>query len=484
MKVTWHWSLFKKLKEDMFKGDFVIRLSSLFQTNNSLIYERKLVILFLKRLDIQITKNTFVLSFASVIPFLACSQLEHAKEVTKTLCSPQFHGRGYVNSGDSIAAEFVATEFKKAGCQSFSTGQFQAFDFKVNTFPNKMNLSVNGKSLKAGVDYVVNPSSGGGTNLKAHIYTISTENAVDDKKLSESLNTVRTAIDEHTGNKLYEGICFNTIGLQKDTLAKVKKKAIELANQFLTILLVDGKFTWSVSDEQFKFPLIEIQRSAIENVEGEFVLKYEIEAVLRNHTARNVIGYAPAKKKTDKWLVYTAHYDHLGQMGNDAYFPGGNDNASGTAMLIEFANYFIQHPSKFNIAFIAFAGEEAGLLGSNYYVEHPIFPLKDIRFLTNVDIMGSGEEGVTVVNATLFSKEFKSLQKINKKKKYLTKIASRGPAANSDHYFFTQAGVPAFFLYTMGPNKHYHDVYDTYEELSFNEFEDIFNLLIDFGKGR
>jgi hypothetical protein len=61
-------------------------------------------------------------------------------------------------------------------------------------------------------------------------------------------------------------------------------------------------------------------------------------------------------------------------------------------------------------------------------------------------------------------------------------VASRGAAANSDHYFFTQKGVPAFFMYTMGPNKHYHDVYDTYEELSFNKFNSIYQLLIDFEK--
>ena len=57
-----------------------------------------------------------------------------------------------------------------------------------------------------------------------------------------------------------------------------------------------------------------------------------------------------------------------------------------------------------------------------------------------------------------------------------------GAAANSDHYFFTQKGVPAFFMYTMGPNKHYHDVYDTYDELSFSKFNAIYQLLIDFEK--
>ena len=96
--------------------------------------------------------------------------------------------------------------------------------------------------------------------------------------------------------------------------------------------------------------------------------------------------------------------------------------------------------------------------------------------------MGSGEEGITVVNATLFEKEFKELQAINDENKLLAQVKSRGPAANSDHYWFTQAGVPAFFIYTMGPNKNYHDVFDLYENLSFVEYQDITTLLVEFTK--
>jgi hypothetical protein len=72
------------------------------------------------------------------------------------------------------------------------------------------------------------------------------------------------------------------------------------------------------------------------------------------------------------------------------------------------------------------------------------------------------------------------LQKLNKKTKTVPFIKSRGPAANSDHYFFTEAGVPAFFIYTMGPNKHYHDVFDTYDELSFKAFDKLSDLFERF----
>ena len=106
--------------------------------------------------------------------------------------------------------------------------------------------------------------------------------------------------------------------------------------------------------------------------------------------------------------------------------------------------------------------------------------LKKIDFLINLDIMGSGEEGITVVNATNFETEFLALQKINEELNLLSQIKKRGPTKNSDHYWFTTKNVPAFFIYTQGPNKNYHDVFDTYENLTFKEFRDITTLLLKF----
>jgi Zn-dependent M28 family amino/carboxypeptidase len=209
-------------------------------------------------------------------------------------------------------------------------------------------------------------------------------------------------------------------------------------------------------------------------VESNFIDKF---------TANNVIGYLPAAQNAKKkpYIVITAHYDHLGKMGRDTYFPGANDNASGVGMLLYLAQELsLKRDPNFNYVFIAFGAEEAGLVGSHYYVEHPLFDLKQIRFLLNTDIMGSGEEGITVVNATLFDKEFQQLKAMNEDGKYIAQVKSRGPAANSDHYFFTEKGVPAFFVYTMGPNKHYHDIQDTAEELSYAAFEPLAQLLLKF----
>jgi aminopeptidase YwaD len=202
--------------------------------------------------------------------------------------------------------------------------------------------------------------------------------------------------------------------------------------------------------------------------------------MLYQHEAQNVIGYIEGTEHPDSFIVFTAHYDHLGRMGADTYFPGANDNASGTSMLLQMAAYYSLNPPKYSIAFICFAGEEAGLLGSSYYVENPVFPLEQIRFVINMDIFGTGDEGITVVNAKDHPNEFATLNRINASKSYLTKIKSRGQTQNSDHYPFSTKGVPAVFIYTMGGIKAYHDIFDKSETLSLDAYESLFRLLRDF----
>jgi Zn-dependent M28 family amino/carboxypeptidase len=172
-------------------------------------------------------------------------------------------------------------------------------------------------------------------------------------------------------------------------------------------------------------------------------------------------------------------------MGQNTYFPGANDNASGCGMLLELAERFCDKPLKnYNVVFVAFAGEEIGLLGSAAFVRNAPIPLSRIEFLLNLDIMGSGDEGITAVNGSVFTSHFDRLVKINEANQYTPQIKKRGKAANSDHHFFTERGVPSFFVYTNGKNKHYHDIFDTYDELSFASFGGLANLFEAFLRGK
>jgi aminopeptidase YwaD len=413
-------------------------------------------------------KFAFFLLFCCTLS--ASAQIEEVRRITQRLCSPEMHGRGYVNMGDSIAAAFIANEFQVIGIEPLKGGYFQEFEHTVNTFPGAMSLRYSQKRLTPGVHFMVDPSSSGvEATLKPKRVPIET-----------ILNQEELALEIRRVNKDKELNCI-ALDFSKatgDTLKKIAGLSKEIAKFLPVIEITNQKFTWSVSNERLPNPLILIQDSVYQDGQN---LKTDIQTNLwEGYTSRNVIAFLPGTKGAKKTIVFTAHYDHLGRMGELTYFPGANDNASGTAMLLTLAKYFKEHPVNVNILFIAFAGEEAGLLGSEHFVNHPTFPLKKMNFLVNLDIMGSGEEGITVVNATLFADQFKLLQEINTEKGLLTQVKSRGPAQNSDHYWFTEKGVPAFFIYTMGSNKNYHDVLDTYENLTFSEYNDITTLLAEF----
>jgi hypothetical protein len=419
-----------------------------------------------------------VLSF--FISFAVSAQSEQAKAFIETLCSPEFHGRGYVDGGDSIAAQFIAKHFKSLGLRPLNGSYFQAFSFPVQTFPGACELKIDGQALIPAVHYLVAPNSGPSC-------------ATFDCKKGNSYRVVMCPSDA-----LYKStasfypcpknaiLTVRTIGMSPDSLKVIKTRIRELSSFAPVMEITREKFTWSVSQTANAYPFIQVQDSVFERMNpGNIDLHIETR-LLQDHVAKNVIGYLPSKKRSRKkpYLFITAHYDHLGRMGKASYFPGANDNASGNGMMHSIAQELVKQPlDNFNVVFIAFAGEEVGLLGSTYFVEHPIIPLKRIRFVLNLDIMGSGEEGITCVNSSLFKPEFDRLVQLNDSTHYLSLIKPRGPAANSDHYPFTQAGVPAFFIYTMGPNKNYHDVYDQFNALSFAKFDSIQKLLLEFVRG-
>lgn len=406
-----------------------------------------------------------------LISFYGFGQLEEVRRITETLCSPEFHGRGYVNGGDSIAAVFIGSEFEKRGLEKVGGSYFQEYKFKVNTFPGQMQVTVDGSKLSPGTDFVVDPSSSGLKSKTLKLHALSHDQHLNPDYLVELIKEL--------GESMTTAVVFDLKGFEGDSLKAAQQIMYEMATFVPIVQIVDTKFTWSVGEiQQFKL-LLQVQRSSIENARE---LTVNIEARQFEHVARNVMAMLPAasKPKKKKTVVFTAHYDHLGRMGSETYFPGANDNASGTAMLFYLADYFKTNPIDANVLFIAFSGEEAGLRGSKYYVEHDVYSLDQMDFVVNLDIMGSGEDGITVVNATLFEDEFATLVNLNDEFEYLKLVKKRGPAANSDHYWFTQKGVPAFFIYTMGPNKHYHDIEDTYQDLSFSEFQDIGELLVKF----
>lgn len=375
-------------------------------------------------------RRLFTILFTIFISTANAQDINSARKILKTLSAPDFWGRGYTKGGMGKAASYISSQFRASGVKPMDGKDFkQHFSYPVNTFPGKMNLEVNGKKLSPGKDFIIVPGSLGQKNK-----------IIQDKQI--------------------DSVTF-------------------VAQAQRLMLIMQDKLTWGVSTKQEDFTALMVNKKAING--NPETISLDIENVfIPNFEASNICGLVKGTKHPDSIVLITAHYDHLGGMGAETYFPGANDNGSGVALLLSLAKYYAKKPAAYSIGFICFAGEEAGLLGSTYFTQHPLLPLNKIRFLVNMDMVGTGENGITVVNATLHPKEFALLNKLNDDHSYLPKINPRGKAANSDHYPFTEKNVPAFFIYTQGGISAYHDIFDVPKTLPLTEFLDLYRLIIKF----
>jgi len=404
---------------------------------------------------------------------LRAQDISYVKKVIDTLTSSSMHGRGYVNKGDRIASAFIRNEFKNDSLKYFATNYLQTFKLPVGSLPGKVNVAIDAKNLTPAVDYLVGASSPT-TSGTYNIVRIDSQTICNTKcfnKILKSKNSNNFILIDK------KGISDKTI------LATLKDVETKNTLSAKGIIVVEDKLVWGAEDalEPSTVVNITLKRSSMPAVMKTITVDIE-QDFQSAHEFANVVGYIKGTTKPDSFIVFTAHYDHLGQMGADAYFPGANDNASGTAMVLDLAKYYAKNKPDYSIAFMTFTGEELGLVGSQYYANHPLFPLSKIRFLVNLDMVGTGDDGIKVVNGAVINKEFNILTKINDEKKYLPSVNKRGEAAISDHYFFYAKGVKAFFIYTLGGIGEYHNIYDKASTLPLTKYDGLFKLMIDFVK--
>lgn len=381
----------------------------------------------------------------------------------RKLSSPQFHGRGYYKKGDHKAAVYIRDEFRRLGLSPVNGSYFQDFSFPVNTFPGKMKVAAGQKTLIPGRDYIVSPAC---PSVKGTFQI-------------QQLQSLQQTFDP-------SGIADDFLLVDKsafpDSLQTVVDSILRNPPPFKGVVVLEPKkLTWSVATKVAGQVVIRVlknnwpiaSKTITLDIRNEFIEAYQ---------TQNVMAMIPGSSNPDSFIVFTAHYDHLGRMGKKALFAGANDNASGTSMILDLAAYYMKpenRPGK-SLLFIAFAAEEAGLIGSKYYTDHPPLPLGNIRFLLNLDLMGNGEDGMMVVNGELHTAEYDLLNSINDQQQLLKTIGKRGKARNSDHYWFSEKGVPAFFFYTTGGSTAYHDIDDVAANLPMTEFEDVKKLIIAF----
>jgi aminopeptidase YwaD len=207
-----------------------------------------------------------------------------------------------------------------------------------------------------------------------------------------------------------------------------------------------------------------------------------VDVVRAVKTVHNVAGYLPGQ--TDEYVVIGAHYDHLGLGGQfsmapsltGTVHPGADDNASGTAGVLELARYFsaefkstqgnaTQVKPRRGILFLTFAGEELGLLGSGYYANHPELPLSKAVTMINLDMIGRPRDGkIYIGGAGTGSTLRASLDSITPQSKLKVDYSDNSTSSSSDHTSFIARQVPALFFFS-GLHGDYHKPSDTWDKI-------------------
>lgn len=408
-----------------------------------------------------------------ILCFSAQSQnIQTYQEYIKELCSPKYEGRGYYKEGDKKAAAYISKQYEKIGAKPVGDSYFQEFSFDVNVFHGNMKISVDGRELVAGKEFVMREFSNGAKG-EFKLYYID-QNNFNIEKIIEDFNKPEF---ENT----FIVVDFNFLRTHSKEINRLYKTKLR---GVIKVWDVPLKFYKAYSSKVIDQTIVWVDSTFSKNAKK---IKIDVDnKLLKDYKSSNVIAQIKGKSFTDSTIVFVAHYDHLGHLGKDIYYPRANDNASGTAMLLSLAEYYSkkENTPNYTIVFLTVAGEEVGLLGSTYYTEHPLLPLDKIKYLINLDMIADNSKDVYVEISEEGEKGLERFNLINTRLNLFTKLDKVELAGNSDHFPFAQKHVPSiFFIMETGDafNIH-HTLQDNYENLYLDNYQKMFTLITEFLK--
>lgn len=436
----------------------------------------------------------------------------------KYLASPELKGRRTGTPELNKAATYIAGWFKKAGLEPVGPHYLDNYEVTARTGlgkGDKLSVDDNGKqtAFKQLQDFVpINLSANGsahgpilfvGYGITAPEYHYDDYAAVDAK--DKIVLILRHEPQEADEKSVFEGKNFTVHSQVSSKLVNAKLHGAR------GVLLVNDTPNHPGDDDQLeKFqPLVGIENYGIvleqikstvadeilapskQNLKDlaavidkdtkphSFLLPASVTANItvelqqQKRIVHNVIGYYPGQ--TSEYIIIGAHYDHLGKGEQDSLapsligtiHPGADDNASGTAGVIELARHLAasgQHKRGF--LFICFSGEEEGLLGSAYYVNHPLKPLSDAAAMINMDMIGRLRDNKVYVGGVGTGSTFKPfLEQATKNAGFQSDESEVGGYGSSDHTSFTTKQIPTLFFFS-GLHSDYHKPSDTWDKIN------------------
>lgn len=402
----------------------------------------------------------------------------YMRQVLRQLTSEQFKGRGYSFRGDSVAAEYIRKELRRLQVKPMADNYFQSYSFSTFAMEGPLRLKVNDRKLKPYEHFRV-PAWSKSTWGEYKVITVSPEVMVDTdamrkflKKNNDMLQDVFVYIDAGKWQ-------LSSLGDAKKVMASVDN--LRRRNPFNSRGIIVGLNSLNTcspayTDYEHGYAYIEVLDSLmpqkVKTLNCDIFTQFN-----PDYKTQNIYGYVPGE--VDTMVVYTAHYDHLGTMGDSVVFYGAHDNASGVATVLDIARMAVREKPHYTHVFCFFSGEEAGLKGSKYAAEHPVFDLSKVRLLINIDMFCGGDEGLMIFNADApETRPFVDrLETLNKVLQIAPEIRRRANRPNSDHWYFSKQ-VPAVFILTMGQRYGgYHDPQDTCERCGLENYINYVTLI-------
>ncbi len=409
------------------------------------------------------------------------------------IASDQLEGRDSPSHGLDLAADYIATQFRRAGLEPVDgDGYFQSAPMLVEqaNFSNfELKLMAGGREFSA-------------TEKDA---VLSVTNAVDLK--DEPVVKLDLADEAQVQNLTASQVDGKVVITQIEPKLRVRYRAVSRlfreAKPALLILVDKRGFTTrerrprqlvdpKEPDTQITIPRVTLTGdeaarffSSLKRGEEEATVSVHIAATYREPaTLRNVIGLLRGSDPVlrDSYVLLTAHYDHLGVRTNgsgDRIFNGANDDGSGTVSVMEVARALARlpkHPRR-SIVFMTFFGEEEGLTGSQYYAHHPVFPLAKTVADLNLEQVGRTDstEGPQISNASLTGFDYSDLTGYVAQagertgvRVYKNPTGSDNYFAASDNFSFAEAGVPAETLCVAFDYPDYHAVGDEWQKIDYD----------------
>ena len=409
------------------------------------------------------------------VPAAQAQDLPRFRRIVKQLSSSHFQGRGYARDGVRKAREYVVKEFEKSGVDEISV---QPFTLDINTFSGNMKMWADGRRLRAGIDFSMREYSPGAKG-EYPVYYVDTAD----------FNPDRIFADLAKPEWADAMVCCDFLFTYKHREVFTRlQTAGECTNAGLFYTWVAPlKFYKAYGDHVVDKPIVWVTPEAIS---GARRVRLDVEnAFLEAYETENVIAKVNGARH-DSCFVFTAHYDHLGNQGRHVFYPGANDNASGVATILTLAAHYAENRPEYDMYFIAFSGEEAGLRGSTWYAEHPIVPLGQVSYLFNIDMIGDDcEEMYCEVSDAGLARYERAVAELSAGSPLHSPLHRAELAANSDHYPFAVRGVPCIFLMNENGSafQYYHTPNDNLRTVKYDSYVPVFTIVTRmvsrFGKG-